>query len=51
MISSIDNSVIVGSFVKNQNISCINLKLKSLKNVNELLLNYQSIKTLHFSDI
>ena len=29
----------------------MNLKLKSLKNVNELLLNYQHLQTLHFSDI
>ena len=51
MIYSIDNSVIIGSFVKNLNILSLNLKLKSLKNVNELLLNYQHLQTLHFSDI
>ena len=51
IIYSIDNNVILGSFVKNLNMKALNIKLKSLRNVNELLLNYPGIETLHFSDI
>ena len=51
MICSVDEDAIVGSFVKNMNVISLNLKLKSLKNVNELLLNYYNLQVLQFSDI